>query len=392
MQRVIVIGGGTGGTMLANALDRRRFDVTMISDSLYHVFQPALLYVAFANASPTIVRDERRLLSSDVSLVKERVSAVDLQHRVVSTSDGSNYTYDRLVVATGIHTDPSQIPGLAAVNAQFGDYHSTIGQAQKLRGQLERFTGGTIAVGQTSPICKCPPSPIEGVLLVDRLLRRRGLRDRTRLIFFTPYPRAYPAEAMNETVEPILEERGIECLTFFDVDKIDVETRTITSIEGDSIVYDLPILIPPFAGAQIAYTPPTVIDENGFVIADKRNLNVVGFEDAFAIGDATNAPTAKSGVTAHLQAKVVARRLAGLVAAFDGRTNCPMDLADGRGTFVIGSYATPVVKYRPSRASHLMKAAMAKIYWLSLRGVLEPIFDLYFQMTNPDRRIGFRRP
>ena len=79
-------------------------------------------------------------------------------------------------------------------------------------------------------------------------------------MFFSPYPRAYPAEPMNEIVEPILRARGIEIFTFFDVDRIDPATRTIYSIEGDQIQYDLPIIIPPFVGADIAYEPAGVLD------------------------------------------------------------------------------------------------------------------------------------
>lgn len=390
MERVTIVGGGTGGTMLANALDRRRFEVTLVSDSLDHVFQPALLYVAFKNAKPAIVRNERRLLSRHVRIVNDRVTAVDLQKRFVTTRDGVRRDYDRLVVATGIRTDPSQIPGLATVNREFGDYHSTIVQAQRLWSKLDEFTGGTIALGQTSPVCKCPPSPVEGILLVDALLRKRRIRERTRLVFFTPYPRAYPAEAIDAIVAPILKKRSIECMTFFDVDTIDPEKRTITSIEGDTIGYDLPIFIPPFAGVDISYTPASVLDASRFVVTDKAKLNVIGFDDAYAIGDATDAPTAKSGVTAHLEAKAVAKRLAGEDVTFDGRTNCPMDLADGRGAFVIGSYTAPVVKYRPTYLSHLMKAAMAKIYWISLRGLLEPIFDVYFRITSPEHRAATR--
>ena len=115
-------------------------------------------------------------------------------------------------------------------------------------------------------------------------------------MFFTRYPRAYPAEPMNRIVEPILKERSIEVLTVFDLDHIDPDTRTLTSIEGDVIECDLPIVIPPFVG-----------------------------------GDATSLPTSKSGVGAHLEAKVVARTLSGAPAVFEGRTHCPFDVAGGRG-------------------------------------------------------------
>ena len=169
-------------------------------------------------------------------------------------------------------------------------------------------------------------------------------------MFFTPYPRAYPAEPMNRIVEPILKERSIEVLTVFDLDHIDPDTRTLTSIEGDVIECDLPIVIPPFVG-----------------------------------GDATSLPTSKSGVGAHLEAKVVARTLSGAPAVFEGRTHCPFDVAGGRATFVAGTYRAPVVPSPPSRMKHLMKMGFARLYWVSLRGVLDPVFDVYFRLTDPAR-------
>jgi sulfide:quinone oxidoreductase len=384
-KRVLIVGGGTGATMLANSLDKRRFEVTVLSQSTVHVFQPAFLYIAFKNGNPNVIRDERRLLARHIRFIQEPVTRIDLRQHVVTTGGGARYDYDSIVVATGVTTDPSQIPGLRDLDAEFGNYHTTVAQAQKVWRHLDAFRGGTIVLGQSSPITKCPPSPVEGILLTEELLHKRGLREKTRLVFISPYPRAYPAEPMNEIVEPILRARGIEIFPFFDVDRIDPETRTIYSIEGEQIQYDLPIIIPPFMGADIAYEPAAVVDANRFVVTNKLTLHIEGVDDAFAIGDATNLPTSKAGVGAHLEAKVVAELLGGGQAEFRGRTHCPVDLAYGRGTFVIGSYTAPVLKYPPSRLNHLMKMMMAHIYWLSLRGTLDPVFDWYFKRTSPDR-------
>src|SRR5579864_8099879 len=386
MKRVVIVGGGSGATMVANMLARRRMETIVLSKSAAHMFQPALLYVAFKNASPRIIRDERRLLDRRVRFIQEPVTRIDLTARTVATAAGSWYDYDDLVVATGVTTDPDQIPGLRTINDQYGTYHSSVARAQKVWAGLDAFRGGTIVLGQASPVIKCPPSPVEGMLLTEELLRRRGLRGRTRLVFISPYPRPYPAAPMNEIVEPILRSRGVEIMTFFDVDSIDPATRTIYSIEGEEVQYDLPILIPPFIGADIAYEPAEVLDANGFIVTDKETLRIKGVDDAFAIGDATNLPTSKAGVGAHLEAKVVAALLSGVPAQFTGRTHCAVDLAYGMGTFVIGSYASPVLNVPPNRFNHVMKMMMAHMYWLSLRGWLEPLFDWYFARTDPDKR------
>ena len=381
--RVLILGGGSGGTILANSLSPRRFDVTVLSGSEGHLFQPGLLYAAFTGSRAPLVRDERGLLARHVHFVRDAATRVHLAEQVVETAGGERLGYDALVVATGIRTDPSQIPGLAEVAARVGDYHSSVAHARRLWERLDRFRGGTIALGQATAICKCPPSPIEGILLADRLLRARGIRERSRLVFFTPYPRPYPAEPMNRIVEPILKERGIEVRTFFDLDRIDPETGTLTSIEGETVECALPIVVPPFAGAPTVYGPGDPRDENGVVRTDQRTLRVHGTDTAFAIGDATSHPTSKSGVGAHLEAKVVARTLAGRPATFAGRTHCPLDVGDGRATFVAGTYDAPVVPSPPSRFKHLMKMAFARVYWLSLRGVLDPVFDVYFPLTEP---------
>lgn len=385
MKKVLILGGGTGGTMLANSLGRRQFETTVLSASPLHMFQPALLYVAFRNAKPNITREERKLLPRHVKFVQETVTRVNLREHIVSTTSGTQYSYDYIVFATGVRTDPAQIPGLDKVNAQFGDYHSSVEQAIKVWTSLDAFRGGTVAIGQSSPLIKCPPSPVEGILLAEELLKKRGLKEKTKFVYFTPYPRAYPAEPMNEVIEPILKERGIEIFTFFDVDRIDPATQTIFSIEGDQIKYDLPIIVPPFSGADIAYDLADVADADRLIVVDRTSLRVKGVDGAFGLGDCTNLPTSKAGVGAHLEAKVIANTLAGVPSAFNGRTHCPVDLAYGKGTFVIGSYTAPVVKYPPSRINHFMKMMMAHIYWLSLRGVLEPIFDWYFARTAPEK-------
>ncbi|MGC8622482.1 MAG: NAD(P)/FAD-dependent oxidoreductase [Candidatus Micrarchaeia archaeon] len=382
MEKLVIVGAGAGGVILANSLDTKKFEITIIDKSPTSVFQPAYLYAAFKGYNANIERPTQKLLKKGISLKIEEVKKIDLANRNIATNVAS-YSYDKLVIATGSITDVSQISGLPEVNSKFGDYHTSLSNARKLWHNLTEFNGGTIAIGMASPTCKCPPSPLEGVFLTEEFIAKRNLKEKTKIVFFVPYPRAYPAEPMNDVIAPILSKRGIETYTFFDVDRIDPEKRTIYSIEGDAISYDLPIIIPPCVGARIEYNPAEVVDSDRFIKADKYTMKVQGFDDAFAIGDATAIPTAKSGVTAHLQAKTVAKILNGLDAKFDGRTNCPFDMGYGKGSFIIGSYTEPVVKYPPTRLKLFMKLMMEKIYWQSLKGTYDFIFDLYFKRTDP---------
>ncbi len=380
---VVIIGGGAGGTILANSLRKNAFDITVIDKSDKHYFQPQFLYIAFKGSKENMVRNERSLLKKHVKLVKESVSAVDLVNGIVKTVDGE-YRYDYLVIATGITSNASLISGLAEINEKFGDYHTNVEQSKKVWKNLNGFNGGTIAIGQSYPLCKCPPSPLEGAFLTEEFINLKGLKGKTKIIFFTPYPRAYPAEKVNDEIEPLLKARGIEVRTFFDVDRIDAAGNTIYSIEGDSIKYDLPIIIPPCKGVSgIKYEPQSILNTDNLIKVDKYTCRVEGFDNAFAIGDAAAIPTSKSGVDAHLEAKVVAKILNRGDAKFDGRTHCPFDVGYGKGTFVIGSYDEPVIRYPITHINLFMKHVMAKIYWGSLKGTYDDIFDIYFKETNP---------
>lgn len=188
---------------------------------------------------------------------------------------------------------------------------------------------------------------------------------------------------MNGIVEPLLAERDIEVRTFFDVDRIDPETGTIHSIEGEQLQADLPLVIPPFMGVNIAYQPASVLDPSRFIVTDRETLRVRGVDHAFAIGDAADLPTSKSGVGAHLEAKVVAEALGGRPSLFSGRTHCPFDLGDGRGTSVTSTFEIPAVRTPPSRVRLLMKMSFARLYWISRRGLLDRVFDVYFRLTDP---------
>ncbi|MFB6489731.1 MAG: NAD(P)/FAD-dependent oxidoreductase [Thermoproteus sp. AZ2] len=384
-KRVVIIGGGAGGAIAANRLPLEEFDVTVIDSQPYHYYWPWLLYIAFKGSRRPMKAEIRSLLRPGVNFIQARAEAVDLANRRVQLEGGKAVEYDYLIAATGSGPNYSVIGGLDKAVEKYGDYHSTEANAWRVWDTINKLKGGTFAVIVGGDPYRCPPSPLEGVFLAEEFFRSRGLRDRVRVLFASPYPRPYPAEPMNEVVEPLLKERGIEYVTFFTLDHIDDEKKVAVSMEGEELKYDALVVIPPHAGADIKYSPPDVLTQDRFVQADKYTNNIKGFDDAFVIGDASAVPVAKTGVTAHLQATVVVKRILGEDARNTGRTNCPFDLGYGLGTFVISDFENPVVKLPPSRFSHLAKMAFAAAYWDMIKypELWDPIIDAYFEATRP---------
>ncbi|MCS7117279.1 MAG: NAD(P)/FAD-dependent oxidoreductase [Thaumarchaeota archaeon] len=386
-KRISVIGGGTGGTLLANKLvsllkgevARGEVEVHLFTESTEHVFSPGNIDIAFRGARPeSFRRREGALLDRRVVLHENAVSRVDLANRALFHDSGV-INYDYLVLATGSVARPDIIPGLKESSYNF---HTGQEDAGRTWEALSRFVGGRIVVLTNIPH-KCPPSPVEAAFLIEELIRKRGMRDRVEISYATPYTRAYPAPAIAEVVEPMMEERGIRLYTMFNTDYVDPKAKKVYSIEGEELEFDLLITVPPHRGADVVFRSE-MGDSEGWIPTDKETMRHEGSDDVYVIGDATNIPISKSGVVAHLEAIVAAENVAsdflgtGKVYCYTGRINCPLELGDSRAVFVSATYEKPPARQRPSVAKYLMKRAFASVYWEMLKGRLDHVFDLYF--------------
>ena len=103
MPRVVIVGAGFGGLAAAKALSGRDFDVTIIDQHNYHLFQPLLYQVATAGLSPAdIASPIRAIVSSapNLNVVLGKVSGVDTVRREV-IAEGRHIPFDYLILATG---------------------------------------------------------------------------------------------------------------------------------------------------------------------------------------------------------------------------------------------------------------------------------------------------
>jgi sulfide:quinone oxidoreductase len=376
MQRILVLGGGVGGTLVANlisrklkkAIDAGDASVTVVDETGAHVYQPGFMYIAMGGErADRLQRPERSLLDARVQLVVGRVTGIDEEAHLVRLEDGRELGWEQLVLATGSRIVPEAIPHFETEAHHFYSAEAAL----RLRRSLDAFTGGRIVIGIAGMPYKCPPAPLEVAFLIEAELRERGLREKSELHYCSPIGRAFTIESVSEMATPILEQKGIELHTFFNVESIDPERKVVGSLEGEELGYDLLVLVPPHKGAQL------VIDAGlapgaGWLPTDPQTLNVKGKPNIWALGDATDLPLSKAGSTAHFEAPVVAERVAAIVEGrepegkeriYTGRVMCFFEIGDGKGTLLRFDYDHPPRPPKPNRIWHLGKIVFNKTYW-----------------------------
>jgi sulfide:quinone oxidoreductase len=377
MERVLILGGGVGGTIVANLVSRKlrrqiddgTVEVTVVDKFGNHVYQPGFMYITFGHETAGgLERPERSLLDERVKLVVGEVTRIDEATRTVMLANGESLGYEHLVLATGSRIAPEEIEHFESEAHHF----YTAAAARKLREALDAFKGGSIVVGIAGMPYKCPPAPLEVTFLIESELRQRGLRQASEVHFCSPIGRAFTIESVSDMATPVLSEKNIELHTFFNVEAIDPQRKVVQSLEGEELHYDLLVLVPPHHGAQFLIDSGFAPAPGGWLPTDHHTLQVGGRPNVYALGDATDLPLSKAGSTAHFEAPIVAERIAAAVSGrpvhvkhgnYTGRVMCFFEIGDGKGTLLRFDYDHPPKPPKPNRIWHLGKVLFNKAYW-----------------------------
>jgi sulfide:quinone oxidoreductase len=398
MRELLILGGGTAGTMAANKLRRRlsgdEWSIKVVDRDDEHHYQPGYLFVPFGGYDrQDVVRSRHHFIADGVELVYAEVDRVSADDNVVHLTDGHTLPYDYLVIATGTTPRPDQTPGLlgAEWRRSIFDFY-TLDGAQALADALDAFDHGRLVVHIAETPIKCPVAPLEFTFLVESWLRATGRRDRVELAFVTPLDGAFTKPVASAHLGSMLEERKVEVVADFMVECVDPDRKVLVSYDEREVPFDLLVTVPVNMGAEFV-ARSGLGDELNYVPVDKHTLLATGHDDVFAIGDANNIPASKAGSVAHFAVEVFVdnfvEHVAGLpmTGAFDGHANCFVESGDDKALLIDFNYDTeplpgkyplpyvgPLSLLKETRANHLGKLAFRHIYWnVLLRGRPVPL-------------------
>jgi len=355
----LILGGGFGGISAANSLRPllpREHEIVVIDKSRdFHIGAGKTWIMLGDKTREQISRPRTDLLVPGIRLVQTEVTRIDLTQRSVA-AENETLHWDFLVLALGADLDSSGIPGLVEAGHTF----YTMEGAERLRGVLESFAGGDLAILIPKTPFKCPPAPYEAAMLLHHALAARGLGEKARLAIYTvegaPMPTA--GAEMGEYIRGELEQRAIAYHPRKKATRVDGATQRISFEDGSEAGYDLLIAIPPHVAPKVA-RDAKLTNAAGWIPADPLTLKAISIpepHEVYAIGDlavvalpgrykpdeALALP--KAGVFAEAHGRIVAHQIAAKILGrtpdqrFDGKGFCYLEVGSGKAVKGEGSF------------------------------------------------------
>ena len=398
MKKILILGAGTGGTIMANKLRkelaRDEWNITVVDQEKTHYYQPGFLFIPFGYYKKTdVIKPKQNFLPIGVDSIYQKIEKIDHENNKVSLANGEVLGYDILIIATGTRINPEETPGLMGElwHKNIFDFY-TIEGTEALARFFKTWEGGHLVVDIADNPIKCPVAPLEFSFYADAFFTERGIRDKVKISYVTPLSGAFTKPRSAKLLGSLLESKNIEMVTDFFLGEVDNKNKIIKDFGGREIPFDCLITIPLHSGDPVILKSG-LGDEFGFARADKFTLQSTFKENIFVIGDAGNFPTSKAGSVVHFQADILTENILCYIeqrpftGKFDGHSNCYIETGHGKGALIDFNYDTePLPGYFPfpgigpfsllkeSKVNHYGKLLFRWIYWhILLKGKEMPI-------------------
>jgi sulfide:quinone oxidoreductase len=407
MKNIVILGAGTAGTMMANhlhrKLDENEFNIIVVDEQENHYYQPGFLFLPFDIYHPEdIIKPIGEALPKHVFLLKDKIIKISPEDNIVELAHDNALPYDILIVATGTRPAPEEISGMLDEEWQKSvfDFYTYEG-ALALRNKLRVWKGGKLVIHICEMPIKCPVAPLEFAFLADSFFKHKNMRQDVEITYVTPLSGAFTKPKAAHTLNHLLEEKNINIVTDFAIEKVDNVNKTIIDYGGLEVPFDLLVTVPTNKGDD-AIARSGLGDDLNYIPTNKFTLQSKAHENIFVIGDATDAPASKAGSVAHFEAEILTGNILHFINGepleekFDGHANCFVETGEGKailidfnythepveGTFPFPAFG-PLKLLHESRVNHLGKLAFRWIYWnMLLKGTHIPFISTNMQESG----------
>jgi sulfide:quinone oxidoreductase len=387
MKNIIILGAGTGGTIMANHLNKKlnrdEWQISIIDEREKHYYQPGYLFLPFDIYEPEdIVKPIEKFIPKRVHLITEKIERIEAETNTVWLENKDRLQYDILIIATGARIAPEEVEGMNGKEWKKSvfDFYTFEG-ALALRNKLREWQGGKLVVHITEMPIKCPVAPLEFSFLADSFFKHRKMRDKVEITYVTPMSGAFTKPKATAALDHLLREKNIFIESDFAIAEVDNENKKIIDYGGREVPFDLLVTVPTNKGDDVIERSGLGDDLN-YVPTNKGSLQSLAHENIFVIGDATNIPASKAGSVAHFEAEIlienILRYIKGLPLKedFDGHANCFIETGNNRALLIDFNYTHepvegafpfsgfgPLKLLKETKVNHLGKLAFRWVYW-----------------------------
>ena len=387
MKKLMILGAGTAGTMMANhlkhELDADEWEISIIDSRKNHYYQPGFLFLPFDTYTPEdIIKPIEEFIPSGVNFINEQIGKIEPEKNTIYLENGDTLNYDLLIVATGARIAPEEVEGMKGSGWQKDvfDFYSFEG-ALALRDKLREWEGGKLVVHITEMPIKCPVAPLEFAFLADSFFHEKGIRDKVDITYVTPLSGAFTKPKATNALEHLLDEKHIRIEPDFAIMEVDNDRKVIIDYGEREVPYDLLVTVPTNKGDDVI-GKSGMGDELNFIPTNKATLQSKEYENVFVIGDASNIPASKAGSVAHFEAEILTENIKRFIEGrelkeeFDGHANCFVETGHGKALLIDFNYTHepvegtfpfpgvgPLRLMKESRMNHFGKLAFRWIYW-----------------------------
>ena len=346
MTRTLVLGAGFGGLAVATGLRQslpEEHEIVLVDER--ESFAMGLRKLWDIVGIGTIAegsRSRESLNERGIRFVQEEIVAIDPARRS-AVIGGESMDGDHLVVALGARSRPDLVQGLESHGHNAWD----IDGVPRLREAFDSLDRGRIVIAIAGAPYRCPPAPYELTMLLDDVLRERGIRNRIELEVSTLAPMLMPNAGLagSQLIADLLDAKEIGHSVGRGVERIEAGRVIYADAE---LEFDLLIGIPPDRAPGVV-TESGLTGEGEWVEVDRGTL-ATKHEGVFAIGDinqiklANGLPMPMAGSFAELQGERVAGAIAAEIlgtdppAPFDGRGACFLEVGTAQAAMVEGEF------------------------------------------------------
>lgn len=346
--------------MVAAQLRRKdkNISIAIVDPSETHAYQPAWTLVGAGTFDyDKTIRKQAPLIPKDVDWIRDFAESFNPEGNAVATRSSGTITYDYLVVSPGVQMNPGDLPGLKEALGK-GDVCSNYTNPEHTWEVLQRFKGGNAVFTQPTTPIKCGGAPQKIMYMAEEYFRKKGIRDKTNVVFATPGSVIFGVPEFAKTLNKIIIERDIIFKPYYAPDRIDPVKKIIyfhysepgenacvvtednklnERLEGSTKIampYDMLHLAPPQSApdfvrhSSLAYADGP---NKGWLEVDINSLQHKRYHNIFGMGDAAALPTAKTGAAIRKQTPVVVGNILHLIKhsklakeKYEGYSSCPL--------------------------------------------------------------------